>query len=187
MRHVLSKLTKENIDRVAFLLQKFPWEQEHDFLLNEFTVLIVSQAKFNDMGLIAVLLKNLKQHPDTRYFVTDLLDAIFEEIYRQMERNDFKESQRRIAVVKFIAEAYNYKVLHTDTIIEFLYRLINYDIINKCQDQYLASLDTNPIDSFRIRLVCTILDVLSQYFWKSERRMAMDRYLIFLQKYILSK
>lgn len=90
-------------------------------------------------------------------------------------------------MVKFIAEAYNYKVLHTDTIIEFLYRLINYDIINKCQDQYVASLDTNPIDSFRIRLVCTILDVLSQYFWKSERRMAMDRYLIFLQKYILSK
>jgi len=92
MRHVLTKLTKENIDRVAFLLQKFPWEQEHDFLLNEFTVLIVNQAKFNDMGLIAVLLKNLKQQPDTRYFVTDLLDAIFEEIYRQMERNDFKES-----------------------------------------------------------------------------------------------
>ena len=92
MRHVLSKLTKENIDRVAFLLQKFPWEQEYEFLLNEFTVLIVNQAKFNDMGLIAVLLKNLKQHPDTRYFVTDLLDAIFEEIYRQMERNDFKES-----------------------------------------------------------------------------------------------
>jgi len=97
MRHVLSKLTKENIDRVAFLLQKFPWEQEYEFLLNEFTVLIVNQAKFNDMGLIAVLLKNLKQHPETknyttRYFVTDLLDAIFEEIYRQMERNDFKES-----------------------------------------------------------------------------------------------
>jgi hypothetical protein len=92
MRHVLTKLTKENIDRVAFLLQKFPWEQEYDFLLNEFTVLIVNQAKFNDMGLIAVLLKNLKQQPDTRYFVTDLLDAIFEEIYRQMERNDFKES-----------------------------------------------------------------------------------------------
>ena len=80
------------------------------------------------MDLIAVLLKNLKQHSQTRYFVTDVIDAIFEEIYRQMERNDFKESQRRIAVVKFVAEAYNYKVLHTDTIVEFLYRLINYDI-----------------------------------------------------------
>lgn len=132
------------------------------------------------MDLIAVLLKNMKQHTKTKYFVTDVIDAIFEEIYRQMERNDFKESQRRIAVVKFVAEAYNYKVLHTDTIVEFLYRLINYDIDEKCPDQYLASLDINPIDSFRIRLVCTILDSLSQYFWKSERRMAMDRYLIFL-------
>ena len=68
-----------------------------------------------------------------------------------------------------------------------LYRLINYEIQFREMDQYLKGLDTNPIDSFRIRLVCTLLDALGQYFWKGERRTTMDRFLIFFQRYIYSK
>ena len=47
------------------------------------------------------------------------------------ERNlqfNFKEAQKRVQLVKFIAEAYNYKLIHTDTLFDLLYRLINYDI-----------------------------------------------------------
>ena len=108
-----------------------------------------------------------------------MLDQIFEDVYRSFEQNDFKESQRRIAVIKFVAECYNYKVIHTDTLIDILYRLINYDIEYHEMDSYLKGLDTNPIDSFRIRLVCTLLDALGHYFWKGERRSMMDRFLIF--------
>ena len=69
----------------------------------------------------------LKEHETTRAFPIELLDSIFEEVYRAMERNDFKEAQRRVAVVKFIGECYNYKLLHTDNLFDLLYRLINYD------------------------------------------------------------
>lgn len=117
----------------------------------------------------------------------DLLNNIFEEIYRSMERNDFKEAQRRVAVIRFIGEAYNHKLLHTDNLIDLLYRLINYDTHTRQPDLYLSTLDTNPIDSFRIRLVCTLLDELGQYFWKGARRIQMDRFLTFFQKYIYSK
>ena len=140
------------------------------------------------MECIAILLKDLKlKSPELRAFVLDLLDHIFEDIYRAFEQNDFKESQRRIAVIKFIAESYNYKLIHTDTLMDILYKLINYDIEYREVDLYLAGLDTNMIDSFRIRLVCTLLDALGQYFWKGERRTQMDRFLIFFQKYIYSK
>jgi hypothetical protein len=61
-------------------------------------------------------------------FVIELLDSIFEDIYRSIENNDFKESQRRISVIKFVGEAYNKGLIHTDTIFDILYRLINYDI-----------------------------------------------------------
>jgi len=37
----------------------------------------------------------------------------------------------------------------------------------------------NPIDSFRIRQVCTLLDTLGNYFWKGQRRAQMDRFLVF--------
>jgi len=59
-----------------------------------------------------------------------------------------------------VAEAYNFKLMHTDTLFDILYRLINYDIKNREVDAYFQSLDTNLIDSFRIRLVCTLLDSL---------------------------
>ena len=109
----------------------------------------------------------------------DLLDVLFEEFHRSLERNDFKESQQRISMVKFLAEAYNFKLLHTDTLFDILYRLINYDIELRQTDEYLANLDSDPIDSFRIRLVCSLLDQLGQFFWKGERRTKMDRFLIF--------
>ena len=34
-------------------------------------------------------------------------------------------------------------------------------------------------DSFRIRLVCTLLDSLGKYFTKGKRRLLMDRFLVF--------
>ena len=68
------------------------------------------------------------QNEQQRAFVLDLLDIIFEDMYRSLEQNDYKQSQKRVSVVKFIAEAYNYKLIHSDTLLDILYRLINYDI-----------------------------------------------------------
>jgi regulator of nonsense transcripts 2 len=42
-------------------------------------------------------------------------------------------------------------------------------------------------DSFRIRLICTVLDSLGRYFNRGERRIIMDRFLMFFQRYIYSK
>lgn len=81
------------------------------------------------MEAIAMLLCQMKaQNDQLKGFVLDLLDVVFEDMYRSLEVNDYKESQRRVSVVKFIAEAYNYKLIHTDTLMDILYRLINYDI-----------------------------------------------------------
>lgn len=103
-----------------------------------------------------------------------------------MEKNDFKESQRRVALMKFIGECYNYKVIDTHTLLDILYKHINYDIEKRTEDEYMKSLD-NPADSFRIRLVCTVLDSLGKYFWRGERKKQMDRFLFFFERYIFSK
>ena len=89
--------------------------------------------------------------------------------------------------MKFIAECYNYKVIHSDTLFCLLYRLINWDIYADCIDKVLEKLDLVN-DCFRIRLVCTCLDSLGKYFTKgAKRRLLMDRFLIFFQRYMLSK
>ena len=92
------------------------------------------------MQLVAILLKSLREAKENesyeimRCFTIELLDTLFEEISSAMESNDFKESQRRITHVKFVAEAYNYQLIHTDTLFDLLYRFINYDIQKREDD-----------------------------------------------------
>mmetsp|Transcript_26302 Transcript_26302/g.35112 ORF Transcript_26302/g.35112 Transcript_26302/m.35112 type:complete len:178 (-) Transcript_26302:111-644(-) len=88
--------------------------------------------------------------------------------------------------MKFVAECYNYKVIHTDTLFCVLYKLINWDLYGDRPDETLANLDS-PSDCFRVRLVCTILDSMGPYFSRGKRRLLMDRFLIFFQRYIYQK
>jgi regulator of nonsense transcripts 2 len=95
-----------------------------------------------------------------------------------MEENDFKDSQRRVSQMKFIAECYNFRVLHTDSLFNLLYSLINWDLEGNCEVARLKDLD-EPGDCFRIRLVCTLLESLGRFFMHKRRRLLMDRFLIF--------
>ena len=88
--------------------------------------------------------------------------------------------------MKFLAECYNYKVIDTDTLFTILYKLINYDIEHKIEDEQMKQLDLAS-DSFRIRLVCTIVDSLGKYFQRGGRKKMMDRFLIFFSRFIFTK
>ena len=88
--------------------------------------------------------------------------------------------------MKFLAECYNYKVIHTDTLFCLLYKLINWDIVENREDTKIAAFDSLN-DCFRIRLVCTLLDNLGKFFIKGKRGLLMDRFLIFFQRYIYTK
>lgn len=139
------------------------------------------------MDSIAILLASLRRGSSHRSFVIKLIDELFEEIVRAVERNDFKESQRRVLIMKFLAECYNYKVIDTDTLFTILYKLINYDLEQRAEDEYMKQLDS-VAESFRIRLVCTLVDSLGKYFQqRGERKKLMDRFLIFFSRFIFSK
>jgi regulator of nonsense transcripts 2 len=128
------------------------------------------------MSSIAVLVAAIQKNH--RNFTTNLMDHIFEQVIRGMEENDFKDSQRRVSTMKFISECYNFKVIHTDSLFNLLYSLLNWDVDNSCEIQRLADLDSNS-DCFRIRLVCTLLDSLGRYFMRGRRRLLLDRFFVF--------
>ena len=127
-------INSQSLPRLVDLIQMLPWASEADFIHQEFINLITSTARYGDITDVAVLLYMLKKETKTHNFVVSLMDAVFEEILRAIERNDFKESQQRISVVKFVAEAYNHKLLHTDNLFDLLYKLINYDIVFRQSD-----------------------------------------------------
>ena len=69
-----------------------------------------------------------------RNFVVAVMDHTFEQVIRGIEENDFKDAQRRVTQMKFLAECYNYKVVHSDTLFCLLYKLINWDLYGDCAD-----------------------------------------------------
>lgn len=139
---------------MASLLERLPWHEEQDFIGRCLLQQVTLHAKFSEMDVLAILLASLKRHH--RGFVVAIVDQLLEEMLRACERNDFKEAQRRVALSKFLGECYNFRVIHTTTLFEVLYRLIN----ERCSD-HMKALDS-PQDSFRIRLVCTMLDSLGR-------------------------
>ena len=174
---------RNDLDSVVGYILALPWRDNEDFIFRQ-VLLLISTARFNDMECIAIMLAALKEQH--RNFLVAVMDHVFEQVIRGIEENDFKDAQRRVSAMKFIAECYNYKVIHSDTLFCLLYTLINWDIYGDCEDKRMAQYDDLG-DCFRIRLVCTVLDSLGKYFLKHKRRLLMDRFLIFFQRYIFEK
>ena len=114
---------KQELDQVGELMERLPWHEEEEFISKTIQIQVTAYSKFNDMDVMAVLLAALKRCH--RAFVISIVDQVFEEVVRACERNDFKESQRRVAFMKFVSECYNFKIIKTDTLFDFLYKLMN--------------------------------------------------------------
>jgi hypothetical protein len=44
--------------------------------------------------------------------------------------------------MKFIGECYNFKLLHTQTLFDLLYKLMNYYLVSRSEDEYMKGLDS---------------------------------------------
>ena len=123
--------------RLTTLSYKYD-DYNEEFIFRQ-VLLLISTARYSDMECIAIVLAALKdQH---RNFIVALMDHTFEQVIRGIEENDFKDAQRRVTQMKFLAECYNYKVIHTDTLFYLLYRLINWDLYLNAPDRALEKLD----------------------------------------------
>jgi regulator of nonsense transcripts 2 len=72
---------------------------------------------------MAILVNGLNRyHPD---FSIAVVDSVIEIIKIGMEQNDFRHNQRRIAVVKFLGELYNYRMIDSPLIFSTLDTLVS--------------------------------------------------------------
>jgi regulator of nonsense transcripts 2 len=193
--HLLATKTEEvveagtprnDIDSVIALILKLNFKQHHDFILRQF-ILLISTARHTDMEAIAVLLAATKEHH--RSLVILIMDHCFEQVTRGIEENDFKDAQRRLSLLKFIGACWDFKVVHTDTLFTLLYALINIDSRTGQPLQKFILKDQDPLDSFRVRLVCCLLNAVQKqaFVVNKKRKLMMDRFLVFFQEYALSK
>ncbi len=112
---------------------------------------------------------------------------MIEEIRLGLEINLPKFNQRRVSMVKYLGELYNYRMVESVIIFKTFYTLItfgvNYTIVDTQSNDIL-----DPIDNFfRIRLVCVLLDTCGQYFDRGSTMKKLDCFLLYFQRYYMFK
>ncbi|KAF9340436.1 hypothetical protein BGZ91_002062 [Linnemannia elongata] len=178
-------LCKKNVETTHKLLRKLDWNNPNIYNLVVRLFSKVWKIKFSNIHLMAILVNGLSRyHSD---FSIAIVDSIAEGIRIDLEQNNFRHNQKRIAIVKFLGELYNYRMVDSPLIFSTLDTLLSTG-----HEQGRASPDRpSPIDAphdcFRIRLVCTLLDTCGMCFDHGSSKIKLDSFLVLFQMYILSK
>ena len=117
----------------------------------------IVQIRWNQVECMADLVAGLGEYyPNFRDHV---LDDILEQIRVGMEEYTHTDyNQRRILVIRYLGELYNYEVASSTTVFDKLYSLITYGHpLGKPSrvEKYHSFID-GPTNFFRIRLVCEL-------------------------------
>nr|CAD7440943.1 unnamed protein product [Timema bartmani] len=171
-------LTKPNTDKVLRLMRKLEWDNEE---LSSYAVKCLTFAfnvKYYNIRCLANLVAGLVTYQEC--VGTQVVDGVMEDIRLGMEINQAKHNQRRVAMVKYLGELYNYRMVESGDVFKVLYSLITFGV--SMSHDVPSDLDP-PEHLFRIRLVCILLETCGQYFSTGISKKKLDYFLLFFQNY----
>lgn len=153
-----------------------------EYLLKLFTE--VWKFKYQNISLLADLASGISSYHSE--FGIRLVDIILENIREGLERKvSYHYHQKRLLSIKFLGELYCYRMVSSVVIFDTLFSILFFGhaqgkpVRNESPYPYLDP----PDDFFRIRMVCTLLEVTGKYFGRKR----LNNFLIFFEHYILTK
>eukprot|EP00761_Pharyngomonas_kirbyi_P006925 gb/GECH01006934.1/.p1 GENE.gb/GECH01006934.1/~~gb/GECH01006934.1/.p1 ORF type:complete len:1110 (+),score=348.77 gb/GECH01006934.1/:1-3330(+) len=174
INHLLfSELNKNNVSRILRKIRKMPWNDNNTVAAIFEALIKISRSKYDHINLVAQILSNLARYHDQ--LCIQVVDQLIENIREGMIQDDIP-AQRRIMEAKFLGELYNYMMVNSTTIFNVLYAFL-----------YFNPEGDPPLETFRIRLACTLLDTCGPYFNKKSTQRKLTRFLAHFQMYILGK
>ena len=176
-------LNKTNTEKILRQIRKLDWEDPDVAAYAIKCIKNVWNQKYFNIRYMASLLAGLVQYQPG--IEVDIIDAVLEEIRLGMESLDHKTNQRRTAMVRFLGEMYNYRLVDSSLIFKILYSLITFGVV---LDPEFAVTSLDPPDhTVRLRLVCVLLDTCGQYFSSGSSKKKLDYFLLYFQRYFLFK
>lgn len=121
---IFQDLSRSNVQDVTTLLRKMPWDDEAVVCKIRKLFLEVWNNKSSNIPLLAFMTGELSEwHPD---FAMSIVDRTLEEIRIGIEANIFKHNQRRISIIRYVGELYNYRLIRSSVIFDTLYLLLRF-------------------------------------------------------------
>jgi regulator of nonsense transcripts 2 len=172
-------LNRKEVEKILKILRKLDWQNQETLKVLYSIFFKIWKIKFSNLHLVAFLISELSRyHP---WFGVLVVDYTLEQIRMGLEMNLFKRNQRRLALMKFLGELYNFRMLDTSVIFDCLYVIVRFGHERGVPLPWLTcSLDLKD-DYFRSRLVCMLLDTCGQCFKKGSGAKKLDVFLVFFQ------
>lgn len=187
IRKLLYKdLTKSNTEKILRQMRKLDWEDPDVCAYATKCLIAIWNVKYYNIRCVANLLAGLVAYQET--VGPQVVDGVLEDIRLGMEVNHPKYNQRRVSIVHYLGELYNYRMVESSVIFKVLYSFITFGVAFSGPYSSGALNDLDPPDSlFRIRLVCILLETCGQYFNTGSSKKKLDCFLVFFQRYYWQK
>lgn len=190
VRYLLCEcLNRSTIDKVLQKIKKINWE---DKTLAKFVINCMIEAynlKFYNIRYLAALLAALNK--DNHWISVAVIDGVVEDILLMMELNEIQFNQRRIPMIRYFGELFNYRLSDSSLVFKILYSLITYGVYYPEPVQTLTQIQMSHLDApdnlFRIKLVCDLLETCGQHLNSGQDKKKLDCYLLFFQRYYWCK
>lgn len=168
--------------KVLNLMRKLDWK---DKTTSDFAIKSLTHAwnvKYQNIRCLANLLAGLVEYQE--FVGTRVVDGVLEDIRLGLELNMARMNQRRIAMVKYFGELYNYRMVESNDVFKCLYTLISFGVSN---NREVVSVLDPPGNTYRIRLVCVLLETCGQYFNHGLSKTRLDYFFMYFQHYYWMK
>lgn len=185
IRHLLYNELKdapEKENMILTLLKQMDWEN-----LTEKTYLIkclteawnVTYPMISDLACLVAAFVDYDDSIGTR-----VVDGVMEDIRVGLETNLVKFNQRRIAMIKYFGELYNYRLIESNDIFKVLYSLVSFGVVY--DPDFYSSFDP-PQNLFRLRLIHVLLDTCGEFFNRGPGKLKLDCFILYFQYYFWLK
>uniref|UniRef100_A0A1B6CUR7 Regulator of nonsense transcripts 2 n=1 Tax=Clastoptera arizonana TaxID=38151 RepID=A0A1B6CUR7_9HEMI len=180
IRHILYQdlMQHEKEDQVLNQMRALPWDEP---LVSAYAIKCLTNAfnvKYYHIKTLANLLAGLVDHQE--FVGAQVVDGVLEDIRLGIEINLLKMNQRRVAMVKYLGELYNYRMVESSDIFKVFYSLISLGVTFEHDS---PSFIDPPDNLFRIRLVCVLLETCGQFFTHGLSKVRLDYFFVYFQNY----
>ena len=121
---VYDDLTKRNVDRITKQLRKLHWEEQDVVVILRKVFTRPGKMRYNNIHLLAVILSVLHRYHSK--FTISVIDDVLESITRNLEINDVRFNQRRVAQVKYLGELYVYRMVDSTLVFDTMYKILTF-------------------------------------------------------------
>lgn len=180
---LFEQLNWDQFDVIHKELLKLPYQKaECHTYLYKYLIKMSIKGRYSQLDLAAGIIGVFKLHYPI--LAGQIVDHVLEQIQLGLEDNQFNLRQKRLSLVKYLGEFYNFKIIELDLLFNVLYQFIEYGHDSDVQ-RHLQDLIDPPDDTFRVTQVIVLVESVKEFIKKFKNKLI--RFLAFFQRYTLSK